>query len=148
MPSPFPCSPVIREWSWKKTQIEKKIHLVWYLHLPRMHFCKFRMNPKCCKRKIIVSLDIRTLHKKWSFSLRILSVNMTKSADSCGFGHIYWKYPSRKTSFFMEQNFLHSCSHQNHIVEVNYYFNIYFSQCWCWNFQKLDKNYRGWGIRP
>ena len=24
MPSPFPCSPVIREWSWKKTQIEKK----------------------------------------------------------------------------------------------------------------------------
>ena len=25
MSSPFPCSPVIREWSWKKTQIEKKI---------------------------------------------------------------------------------------------------------------------------
>ena len=24
MPSPFPCSPVIRECSWKKTQIEKK----------------------------------------------------------------------------------------------------------------------------
>ena len=24
MSSPFPCSPVIREWSWKKTQIEKK----------------------------------------------------------------------------------------------------------------------------
>ena len=31
MPSPFSCSPVIREWSWKKTQIEKKncsIHLL------------------------------------------------------------------------------------------------------------------------
>ena len=25
MPSPFPCSPVIHEWLWKKTQIEKKI---------------------------------------------------------------------------------------------------------------------------
>ena len=24
MPSPFPWSPVIREWSWKKTQKEKK----------------------------------------------------------------------------------------------------------------------------
>ena len=24
MPSPFPYSPAIREWSWKKTQIEKK----------------------------------------------------------------------------------------------------------------------------
>ena len=25
MPSPFPCSPVIRECLWKKTQIEKKV---------------------------------------------------------------------------------------------------------------------------
>ena len=24
MPSPFPCSPVIREWLWKKNQREKK----------------------------------------------------------------------------------------------------------------------------
>ena len=24
MPSPFPCSPVVREWLWKKIQIEKK----------------------------------------------------------------------------------------------------------------------------
>ena len=32
-----------------------------------------------------------TLHKKWSFPLRISSVNKTKSAVSCGFGHIYWK---------------------------------------------------------
>ena len=27
MPSPFPCSPVIRECSWNKTQIEKKLLL-------------------------------------------------------------------------------------------------------------------------
>ena len=32
-----------------------------------------------------------TLHKKWSFLLRISSVNMTKFAVSCGFGHIYWR---------------------------------------------------------
>ena len=29
-----------------------------------------------------------SLHKK-CFPLRISSVNMTKSAESCGFGHIY-----------------------------------------------------------
>ena len=29
------------------------------------------------------------LHKKLSFPLRIASVNVTKSADSCGFRHIY-----------------------------------------------------------
>ena len=27
MSSPFPCSPVIRECSWKKTQIEKNIYI-------------------------------------------------------------------------------------------------------------------------
>ena len=27
------------------------------------------------------------------FLLRISSVNVTKSAGNCGFGHIYWKNP-------------------------------------------------------
>ena len=39
------------------------------------------------------------LHKKWSFQVKIYSVNMTKSAGSCGFGPIYWRNPSWKTSF-------------------------------------------------
>ena len=30
-----------------------------------------------------------SLHKKWSYPLRIPPVNVTKSAVSCGFGHIY-----------------------------------------------------------
>ena len=34
-----------------------------------------------------------TLQKKWSFPLRISSVNMTQFAVSCGFGHIYWRNP-------------------------------------------------------
>ena len=34
-----------------------------------------------------------TLNKKWSFPLRIYSVNVTKSAVSCGFGQIYWRKP-------------------------------------------------------
>ena len=41
------------------------------------------------------------LHKKWSFPLRISSVNVTKSAVFCGFGHIYWRNPNWKTSFFL-----------------------------------------------
>ena len=31
------------------------------------------------------------LHKKWSFPLRISSVNVTKSEGIYGFAHIYWK---------------------------------------------------------
>ena len=34
-----------------------------------------------------------TLHKKWSFPLKISSLNVTKSAGNCGFGHIYWRNP-------------------------------------------------------
>ena len=35
----------------------------------------------------------QALHKKWSFPLRISSVNMTKFAQNWGVGHIYWKNP-------------------------------------------------------
>ena len=45
------------------------------------------------------------LHKKWSFPLRISSVIVTKSARSCGFGHIYWRNPWWKTSFFVQHPF-------------------------------------------
>ena len=39
------------------------------------------------------TMKMYTLHKKWSFLLRVSSVNVTKSADFCGFGHIYWRNP-------------------------------------------------------
>ena len=42
------------------------------------------------------------LHKKWSFPLRVSSVNVIKSAVSCEFGHIYWRNPKWKTSFFVQ----------------------------------------------
>ena len=51
-----------------------------------------------------------TLHKKWSFQLRISSINVTKSVVSCGFGHIYWRTLKWKTSFFCavlkEENYI------------------------------------------
>ena len=31
--------------------------------------------------------------KKWSFSLTISSLNVTKSADYCGLDYIYWRNP-------------------------------------------------------
>ena len=40
--------------------------------------------------------------QKWSFPLRIFSVNVTKSSVSCGFGHIHWRNPSWKTLFFVQ----------------------------------------------
>ena len=36
---------------------------------------------------------IRLSAQKWSFPLKNSSVNMIKSAVSCGFGHIYWRNP-------------------------------------------------------
>ena len=39
-------------------------------------------------------------HKKWSFKLKISSVNVTKSAVSCGLGLIYWRNPYWKILFF------------------------------------------------
>ena len=43
-----------------------------------------------------------SLHKKWSFLLRISSVNVTKSAWNCRFGQIYCRNPWSKTSFFVQ----------------------------------------------
>ena len=54
-----------------------------------------------------------SLHKKWSFLLRISSVNATKSAGNCGFGHVYWRNPSWITSFFVQ------C------------FSLFYQTCWC-----------------
>ena len=43
--------------------------------------------------------QLLTLNRKWSFPLRISSVNVTKSAVSCWFGHIYWRILNGKFRF-------------------------------------------------
>ena len=48
---------------------------------------------KCISCNVSFCID-PTLHKNWSFLLRIYSVNVIKSAGICGFGHIYWRNPS------------------------------------------------------
>ena len=38
---------------------------------------------------LIIDFNKEIWHKKLSFPLRISSINVTKAAVSCGFGHIY-----------------------------------------------------------
>ena len=45
------------------------------------------------------------LHKKWSFSWRISSVNVTKCAGNCRFDHIYWRNPNGKLNFMCNGRF-------------------------------------------
>ena len=41
----------------------------------------------------VICQPLLALCKKWSFPLRISSVNATKSAGKYRFGHIYWRNP-------------------------------------------------------
>ena len=43
-----------------------------------------------------------TLHRKSSFPLGISSVNVTRSAGNCEFGHFYGRNPKCKISFFVQ----------------------------------------------
>ena len=64
----------------------------------------------------------KTPHKNWSFPLRISSVNVTKFAVFCGFGHIYWRNPWWKTSSFV-------CSEMGVLVRKGLMPQIYI---WAW----------------
>ena len=54
------------------------------------------------KAQLAHRCNVLALHKKWSFSLWISSVNVTKSAGNYGFDHIYWRNSWWKTSFFVQ----------------------------------------------
>ena len=47
----------------------------------------------CFFLQIKFSRLCKVLYKKWSFPLRIFSINVTKSAGTCGFSYIYWRKP-------------------------------------------------------
>ena len=55
--------------------------------------CEISEPVKSIRRAMSAKSSYHSLHKKWSFPLRISSVNVTKSAVSCGFGHIHWRNP-------------------------------------------------------
>ena len=63
-----------------------------------------------------------TLHKKRSFPLRF-SLGFLK--DFCGFGHIYWRNPYWKTSFFVQCKFVKInwfCSSGAIVIASRYWF--------------------------
>ena len=63
------------------------------------HFPVFQLSPNSLHTMLWRPLR---LHKKWSSSRRISSVNVTKFAGNCGFGHMYWWNPQWTTSFFAQ----------------------------------------------
>ena len=66
------------------------------------------INAKCflckpvSKRQNGLGLKLGITVQKWSFPLRISSVNVTKLAVSSGFGHIYWRNLLWKSSFLAQ----------------------------------------------
>ena len=65
-----------------------------------------------------------TMHKKWSFSLGISSVNVTKSAENCGFGHINWRNPQWKISFFV------LCKYREKSPNLGFFVHIFPYSVW------------------
>ena len=51
-----------------------------------------------------------TLHKKSSFPLRISSVDVTRSARNCRFGHIYWRNRQWQCEWLVTEYCNHSVS--------------------------------------
>ena len=83
----------------------------------------------------LFDVTLLTLHEKWSFPLRIFSVNMTKSAGNCGFGHIYWRNPQWKTSLYcavLILNYFHVALFQYCTIWCSTFFVLHFYCCTIW----------------
>ena len=67
------------------------------------------------------------LRKNWSFSIKDFSVNVTKSAVFRGFGHIYWRNPEWKTSFFVQCQIrlIHFLSLYFLQLQIHFWLNIF-----------------------
>ena len=74
---------------------------IWYICWEKKISEEFKKQFACLGEytEKYITFTIPTLHKKWSFPLRISSVNVTKSA-----GNFYWRNPWWKTSFFVQCN--------------------------------------------
>ena len=83
--------------------------------------------------KKYVCWSFMSLHKKWSFPLRISSVNVTKSAVSCGFGRTHLLKKSLMENF----NFctVLQCNFNN--LNLNLFTEFNFCECLYWRYQIL-----------
>ena len=67
---------------------------------------------------LTIDFNKQIWHKEGSFPLRISRINVTKTAVSCGFGHIYWRNPQWKTSFLLQWKISSTCARQ--ILRLDY----------------------------
>ena len=92
-----------------------------------IYFSKQLFNQKCYHKGHRMKMTaFLVTAKKWSFSLRISSVNVTKSAVFCGIIHIYWRSPQWKFSFFVQCIYL--------LLFFTWHFSRYQSRWWVQNF--------------
>ena len=88
-----------RDWISKTSPVQ--LHQPLYMKMNQVH----KGFPVCGDCDVwfpsnsFVSISFMTLHQKWSFPLRISSVNVTKFATNCGFGHIHWRNLNGKLHF-------------------------------------------------
>ena len=109
------------------------------------------MNPSELRDKwgysgIIKSYWIRlhaSQHKKWSFLLRISSVNVAKFIGNCGFGHIYWRNPEYKTSFSSNSTVIRVPKNFCYLQKYFYKWNITMDYCFI---GKIDNSIKAPGI--
>ena len=81
-----------------------------------------------CRSRLFTEI-MKTLLEKWSFLLRICSANVTKSTVCCGFGHIYWRNPWWKTSFFCTVNNIPNLQTTCHINSIFLLWTKFFFSC-------------------
>ena len=74
--------------------------------LCKFEFYKISETPNAEWSNVLVKMNCLHLYTntahKMKFPLSISSVNVTKSAVSSGFGHIYWRSSEWKSSFFVQ----------------------------------------------
>ena len=82
--------------------------------------------PLLVKRDFIAFQNYLTA-QRWSFPLRISSANLTKSASvvSCGFGHICWRNPWWKTSFFVCSVYYRFCCYFSKIRSFSIFGHVF-----------------------
>ena len=80
------------------THIQEYSDIFWHIQEFFRHIqglFRHILNPQACSKPCAILAysepETYSMHKKWSFPLMISSVNVTKSARNCGFGHIYWR---------------------------------------------------------
>ena len=75
-----------------------------------------------------------SLHKKWSFSLRISSVNVTKSAGNCRFGQISAEILNEiQLKVFLEmsspENSWENILKETLLMQISKFLQIFFNTC-------------------